>query len=79
MATVNPGMAGGVGVLVITAAWCVREFLEPWSSTSYRIAIVVLATLLLILAWLLTRFIKRHGDEIGEARFDTRNPDERDH
>jgi hypothetical protein len=29
-------------------------------------------------AFLLSRFVARHGDEIGEARFDTRNPDDTD-
>jgi hypothetical protein len=38
---------------------------------------VVLVALLLLGAWLLARFVRRHGDEIGEARFDTRNKDER--
>ena len=37
-----------------------------------------LVALLLVGAWLLARFVKKHGDEIGEARFDTRNKDERD-
>ncbi|WP_268796350.1 MULTISPECIES: hypothetical protein [unclassified Sphingomonas] len=28
-------------------------------------------------AWALARFIRKHGVEVGEARFDTRNPDDR--
>ena len=39
---------------------------------------VVAVLVTLVGAWALARFIARHGDEIGEARFDTRNKDEKE-
>jgi hypothetical protein len=65
-------------VLVATAAVAVGEFARPGTGLAYRIAGGVLVALLLFGAWLLARFVRRHGDEIGEARFDTRNKDERE-
>ena len=70
--------AGGVGVLVVTAGAAVSEFLRPGSTLAYQIAGGALVALLLLGAWLLARFVRKHGDEIGEARFDTRNKDDQD-
>lgn len=78
MARRGPAIAGGVSVLVATALVAVVEFTGPRSTLAYQIAGMVLIALLLGGAWLLAGFVKRHGDEIGEARFDTRNKDERD-
>jgi hypothetical protein len=77
MAGRGTAVAGGVGVLIVTASAAVSEFILPRSTLAYRIAGVFLVALLLIGAWLLARFVRAHGDEIGEARFDTCNKDER--
>ena len=71
-------IAGGVGVLVVTAGAAVSEFLRPRSTLAYQIAGGALVALLLLGAWLLARFVRTHGDQTGEARFDPRNKDERD-
>ncbi|HVQ09636.1 MAG TPA: hypothetical protein VMS43_14490 [Allosphingosinicella sp.] len=67
-----------MSVLVVTAWAAIWEFARPGAGLAYQIAGGVLVALLLAGAWLLARFIRRHGDEIGEARFDTRNKDDRD-
>jgi hypothetical protein len=78
MAGPGPAVAGGVSVLVATASVAVWELVLPRTGVAYQIAGGVLVALLLFGAWLLAGFVRRHGDEIGEARFDTRNKDERD-
>ena len=78
MAGRGTAIGGGVSVLVLTAGAAVSEFLRPGSSLAYMIAGGALVTLLLVGAWLLARFVRAHGDQIGEARFDTRNKDERE-
>lgn len=78
MAKRGPAVAGGVSVLVATAWVAVWEFTRPGTGLAYRIAGGVLVALLLFGAWLLARFVRRHGDEIGEARFDTRNKEDRE-
>ena len=65
-------IAGGVGVLVVTGLVGLQEFFAS-GSMAYKIADVGLLVILLAAAWLLARFISAHGDEIGEARFDTTN------
>lgn len=75
MAGRGTAVAGGVSVLVATASVAVWEIAQPRTGLAYQIAGGVLVALLLVGAWLLARFIRRHGDEIGEARFDTRNKD----
>ena len=77
MAGRGPAVAGGVSVFVATAWAAIWEFARPGTGLAYKIAGGVLVALLLFGAWQLARFIRRHGDEIGEARFDTRNKDER--
>ena len=77
MAGQGAAVAGGVSVLVVTASAAFMEFVQPRAGLAYQIAGVALIMLLLVGACLLARFIRRHGDEIGEARFDTRNKDER--
>lgn len=78
MARRGPAVAGGVSVLVATAWAAVWQFARPGAELADQIAGGVLVALLLAGAWLLARFIRRHRDEIGEARFDTRNKDDRD-
>jgi hypothetical protein len=71
-------VAGGASVLVLTASAAIVQFTQPGSTLADVMTGGVLVALLLVGAWLLARFVKKHGDEIGEARFDTRNKDERD-
>jgi hypothetical protein len=78
MAGRGTAIVGGVSVLVVTAGAAISEFLRPGSTLAYKIAGGALVVLLLLGAWLLARFVRAHGDEIGEARFDTRNKDELD-
>jgi hypothetical protein len=68
-------LLGGVSVLVITAIGCFWGFARPGTSWGVHIVGIILLVGLLASAVLLARFIRRHGDEIGEARFDTRNKD----
>jgi protein-S-isoprenylcysteine O-methyltransferase Ste14 len=75
MAARGTAIVGGVSVLVVTAGAAVSEFIRPGSTVAYKIAGIALVVLLLVGAWLLARFVRQHGDEIGEARFDTRNKD----
>lgn len=70
--------AGGVFVLVVTAWAAFVQFVGPGTGLGYTVAGLSLIAMLLAGAWLLVHFVRRHGDEIGEARFDTRNKDERD-
>ena len=71
-------VAGGVSVLVVTASAAIVQFTLPGSTLADVMTGGALVALLLVGAWLLARFVRKHGDEIGEARFDTRNKDERD-
>ena len=68
--------AGGVAVLVATALVALAGIGGPRATLAGDIAGVVVVLLLLVGAWLLADFVRKHGDEIGEARFDTRNKDE---
>jgi hypothetical protein len=74
----STAIAGGVSVLVVTASAAIVQFTQPGSTLADVITGAALVALLLVGAWLLARLVKKHGDEIGEARFDTRNKDERD-
>ena len=71
-------VASGASVLVVTALAAIREFGGPRSTPAYQVVAVAIVVILLVGAWLLARFVRLHGDEIGEARFDTRNKDERE-
>ncbi len=69
--------AGGVGVILVTGLVAIGDgsgFLDG-SPVNAVLGILVIV-LTLGGAFALHRFIARHGDDIGEARFDTRNPDE---
>ena len=78
MAQRGTALLGGIPVLVVTAAACFWAYTQPGASAGTWIVGIVLLVLLLAGAWLLAGFVRRHGDEIGEARFDTRNKDQRD-
>lgn len=69
-------IAGGVSVLVVTAVFGFWEFNRTGATFAYRVAGLVLLVLLLAGALLLARFVRKHGDEIGEARFDTSEKEE---
>jgi hypothetical protein len=75
----NQAIAGGTGVILVTGF----GMASTWGNFFYGGLVdailgifVVLVTL--VGAWALARFVARHGDEIGEARFDTRNKDEKE-
>jgi hypothetical protein len=74
----NTAVAGGVGVLVVTGLAGFSQFAGPRSTTATLVTGIALLAILLIGAWFLARFVAKHGDEIGEARFDTRNKDRQD-
>lgn len=65
-------------VLLAIAFMAVREFGSQQATLDSRVAGVALVVLLLLGTFLVGHFIQRHGDEIGEARFDMRNKDERE-
>ena len=64
---------GGVYVLAFTATMIALKFGAAASSTADRVLIAVVVAVLIFAIFRLNRFIRDHGDEIGEARFDTRN------
>ena len=78
MARYGALIASGVSILILTALVGLWGFGHPRAGSAYQIAAVVLVVLLVVGAWLLARFVRGHGEEIGEARFDTRNSDERE-
>ena len=78
MARSGPATAGGVVVLVATAMVALGAVGGPRAPLAVNLAAIAIVILLLAGAWLLAGFVRRHGDEIGEARFDTRNKDERE-
>ena len=68
--------AGGVAVILVTGLAALGE--ASFFDGSLVNTILGLLALLLTVggAIALWRFVAKHGDEIGEARFDTRNKDE---
>ena len=64
---------GGVYVLAFTAAAVALRFGAAASTAADRVLIALVTIALLFGIFRLNRFIRDHGDEIGEARFDTRN------
>lgn len=68
--------AGGVSVVLLTGILALG-FGPAFDGSPVNIVIgLVILALTLGGAIALARFVARHGDEIGEARFDTRNKDE---
>jgi hypothetical protein len=68
--------AGGVAVILATGLAALGE--ATFFDGSFANTFLAVLTFGLVLggAFALWRFVARHGDEIGEARFDTRNKDE---
>ena len=64
---------GGVYILAFTATMIALKFGAVASSNVDRVFIAVVVVALIFGIFRLNRFIREHGDEIGEARFDTRN------
>jgi leucyl aminopeptidase len=69
-------MGGGATVFVLVAILLARDLAEP-GNTGWNILLGLMIVGILIAAFFLQRFFREHIDEIGEARFDTRNPDEK--
>src|SRR5690606_27026031 len=68
--------AGGVGVILVTALAALSEASFFDGSPANTFLAVLTFGLALGGAFALWRFVSRHGDQIGEVRFDTRNKDE---
>jgi hypothetical protein len=64
---------GGVGVILVTGVLAVTGMGLTFQGAVGTTLWVVMGVVTLGGVWLMIRFIARHGDEIGEARFDTRN------
>ncbi len=69
-------MGGGAAVLVIVAILLSRD-LWMAGDTGWNLLLGLMVLGILVAAFFLQRFFRGHIDEIGEARFDTRNPDEK--
>jgi len=69
--------AGGVGVILVTGLAAIGDGSSFFDGSPVN-AVLGIFVIVLTLggAFALHRFIVRHGDDIGEARFDTRNTDE---
>ena len=70
-------MGGGAAVLVIIALPLYGEFAEP-GQTGWNMFLALFLIGLGIAAFFLQRFFVSHADDVGEARFDTRNKGESD-
>jgi cytochrome b subunit of formate dehydrogenase len=70
-------VGGGATILVIIAALMSREFFVS-GQTAWNLFLLVILVGLAIAGFLLNRFFAEHADEIGEARFDTRNKSDLD-
>jgi membrane protein implicated in regulation of membrane protease activity len=68
-------LGGGAVVLLLIAFPLLREFWEP-AHMGWNVLLVAFLAGLLVAAYFLTRFFREHIGEIGEARFDTHNPDQ---
>jgi Na+/melibiose symporter-like transporter len=69
-------LGGGAGILVIVAMFLVRDLLMS-EDTGWNIFLGLMIVGILVAAFFLQKFFRENIDEIGEARFDTRNPDEK--
>ncbi len=70
-----PATRGGVYVLAITGVLILLK-LGQQAESWVDVALLGIGGIgLLWGAFRLARFVREHGDEIGEARFDTRNKD----
>lgn len=70
---------GGIGVVLLTGIAALFGFGANYVMTPIDWALAGLVALLTLAGVIaLARFIRAHPGEIGEARFDTTHPDERD-
>jgi hypothetical protein len=65
-------MGGGVSVLLIVLAPLIGEFRQP-GITAWNVFLVLLVVGLIVGVILLQRHLAKNIDQVGEARFDTRN------
>ncbi len=65
-------IGGGATVLIIIAALMLREFFTS-GQIAWNIFLAIFLIGLAIAGFWLNRYFAEHADEIGEARFDTRN------
>jgi cytochrome b subunit of formate dehydrogenase len=70
-------VGGGATVLVIITALMSREFFVS-GQTAWNLFLLVMLVGLAIAGFWLNRYFAEHADEIGEARFDTRNKSDLD-
>jgi hypothetical protein len=72
----NHAAAGGVGVVLLTGAAALAGM---GANVEMRAIDWALAGFILLATvgggWAMLRFVQRHGEEIGEARFDTSGTD----
>lgn len=62
------------GLVIVATGWAAVAALAPEADS--RLDYLLIAAIVAATSaggWAMNRFIARHGDEIGEARFDTRN------
>jgi hypothetical protein len=64
---------GGPNALIVTALICLIFFGQAVGSLTDAVFLGGIVILLIYGGYRLHCFIRDHGDEIGEARFDTRN------
>jgi hypothetical protein len=69
--------AGGVGVVLVTGLFAIGDGSFFDGSAINTILGILVLVLTIGGAFALARFVARHGDEIGEARFDTRNKEDK--
>jgi hypothetical protein len=70
-------LGGGAIVLVIVAALMSREFFVS-GQIAWNLFLVVFLIALAAAGFRLNWYLSQHADEIGEARFDTRNKSDLD-
>jgi cobalamin biosynthesis protein CobD/CbiB len=69
-------IGGGLAVLIIVAIGLWNEFHEA-GQTVWNVFLAVIVVGLIVAAIFGQRYFRAHVGEIGEARFDTRNQDEK--
>jgi hypothetical protein len=69
-------IGGGLVVLIVVALGLWSEFHET-GQTAWNVFLALLVVGLIVAAIFGQRYFREHAGEIGEARFDTRNRDEK--
>jgi hypothetical protein len=67
---------GGLGIFLVIAPDLWREFREP-GQTAWNVALAAMMLALFAGGIFGQWYFSKHAVEVGEARFDTRNKDER--